>query len=303
VIYNALAAAGKYVSLDLSGSNVTGFEYDVETGRTLVVHLVLPDSLEEMEDCVAAAPAFGGFPNLKSVSASGLWWIGSYVFYNCTSIETVTLDATTDIGGYAFNGCTSLAAVNLPKAVSLGINTFFNCTSLTAITLPEAASIGGNSFSGCASLATANLPKAESLGDYAFRNCTDLITVSLPKATSIGRSAFSHCTSLATISLPEVETMGVYMFDTCTSMTSVILGETPPAIAVTFIFMGAATEAKTITIKVPGGKLADYQNTEIETGKTWADVTNTTNTSTGYFWDNILATRGNLTVALEAISG
>jgi hypothetical protein len=67
------------------------------------------------------------------------------------------------------------------------------------------------------------------------------------------------------------------------------------------IFRSAAATAKTITIKVPSDKLAVYQAATIATGKTWADVTNKTNTAAGNFWDIDTATQSNLTVNLVAI--
>jgi hypothetical protein len=318
-IYNAIAAAGKYVRLDLSGSAVTGFEYDEEPGRALVIHLALPDSLEEIEDTVAAVPAFGGFPNLKSVSASGLRRVGSYAFYNCAGIETVTLDAATDIGQYAFNGCTSLATVNLPKAEALGTYAFYGCTGLITINLPEVVTIDDSLvFAYCSNLTTANMPKLESLGNTAFRFCDSLTTVNLPKVVSIGtyvfqsctnlttvdlseaevtigNVAFHNCSSLAAISLPKAVAIGSEVFYGCTSLITVTLGETPPTVD-TLIFGAIATTAKTITIKVPN--VSAYT----ATGTPWNDKIGANNT-VGNYWDNTASTRDNLTVALAAIGG
>jgi hypothetical protein len=52
---------------------------------------------------------------------------------------------------------------------------------------------------------------------------------------------------------------------------------------------------------VPGNKLTEYQAATIVTGKTWADVTNKTNTAAAYFWDADAGTKDNLTVNLIAI--
>jgi hypothetical protein len=315
-IYNALAAAGKYVSLDLSGSAVTGFEQDMEAGRALVIHLVLPDTLEALEDTVAAAPVFGGFPNLKSVSASGLQRVGSYAFYNCASIETVTLNAATDIGQYAFSGC-GLATANLPKAESIGTYAFQNCGSLATINLPEAVTIVNYAFYDCSSLTTVNMPKVESLGIQVFRFCTSLTTVNLPEVTSIGRYAFQGCstlatvnlseaavtiddvafhgcTSLAAISLPKAAALGNELFYGCTSLTTVTLGETPPTVGTT-IFAAIATEAKTITVKVPAVSVYTAAGTP------WTDKVNMANSATSYFWDNSATSKDKLTVNLAAI--
>jgi hypothetical protein len=264
-IFKALTGGGKYVNLDLSRSSVAGFAPDVEPGRALVVHLVLPDSLEEIEDGASAISVFNGFASLRSVSASGLRRLGKYGFYNCAGLETVTLDAAASIGDHAFNGCANLATVNLPKAASLGDYVFQNCAGLAAISLPEAASLGWHAFDGCAGLATVNLPKAASLGPYTFQNCAGLTTVIL------GETPPTLVPSHQSAAYPDL----------------------PPYPR---NFASAATTAKTITIKAPD--ISVY----IDAGTPWSDKMGL-NSSVGDYWDNNLTTKGNLTVALAAIDG
>jgi hypothetical protein len=295
-VYNALALAGKYVSLDLSQSGVEGFGYDVEPGRKLVVDLVLPDSLEKINDSLSITPVFGSFTNLKTVQSAGLLQLGAYAFADCTNLEDVTLDEATEIGLLAFVG-SGLKTVSLPKTTTTDNGVFRDCTSLTTVNLPNAVSIGNFAFSNCASLITINLPKVTSLGINMFQSCTSLTTVTLPEVTSIGSDTFSQCTSLTTVTLPEVTSIGSIAFFQCTSLTTVTLGETPPTIAtLARIFTDAAMEPKTITIKVPA--VTAYT----AAGTPWTDKVGP-NSGAGYFWDNNTATRDNLTVALEAIGG
>jgi hypothetical protein len=365
-IYNAIGAAGKYVALDLSKSGVTGFGYDLEEGRKLVVELTLPDSLTEIEAHTESTPPFGGFANLKSLRAPGLVTVGNYEFYQCPSLETVTLDVAASIGDSAFYQCTGLTTATLNKAAEIGRLAFYGCTGLKTVTLDKAVTIGGTAFGSCTSLGTVNLNVAVSIGDYAFNNCTNLslepatlngateiggyafysckalngalslpeavsigtyafrncdgltavslpkvasieerafencskiTTVNLPVATTIGASAFQGCTLTTVVTLPKVETLGNGAFQRCTSLTTVTLGETPPTIG-TRIFQGAATTSnKTITIRVP--------NVSVYTaaGSPWTDKVNKTNSTAGEYWDNLAATKANLTVALEAIGG
>jgi hypothetical protein len=316
-IYKALATAGKYVNLDLSASSVTGFVHDLEPGRALVVHLVLPDSLEEIEDGIVEISVFSGFTNLKSVSAAALRHVGTSAFYGCASLETVTLDAAVDIGGYAFQGCSltainlpnaeslgdrafllcsSLATINLPKVTTLGNRAFGGCSSLTTVTLPEAVTLGPMVFTECNSITTVNLPKAVTLDSSVFYWCRSLATINLPEAVTLGNSQFNNCASLATISLPKAASIGNRAFSGCTSLNTVILGGTPPTIGTDLFYGAVGSEPKTITIKVP--------DTGVYTaaGSPWTDKIGL-NSSVGNYWDNSMLSPNNLTVALAAIDG
>ena len=98
--------------------------------------------------------------------------IGSYAFYDCTSLASITIpDSVTSIGDLAFCGCTSLTSATIGNSVtSIGEYTFCNCTSLTSITIPDSVtSIGGCAFEGCTSLASIIIPDSvTSIGDGAF---------------------------------------------------------------------------------------------------------------------------------------
>jgi hypothetical protein len=239
-IYAALEAGGKFVSLDLSGSSVTGFAKGAEAGRAKIVHLILPDSLTVLPNATSSTQRpFINYTNLKTVRANRLQTLGNY-------------------------GFSSLA-------------------SLTAVSLPEATAIGNLAFSACTNLVTVDLPRAATFGTSAFTS-SGLVTLHLPAATSFGDSVFYNNTAI----------------------TTVILGSTPPAFGTT-PFSRAAATARTITIKVPVGKLAGYQAATIAEGKTWADVTNKPNSaaegdSAGEFWDSYAGTKANLTVNLVELA-
>jgi hypothetical protein len=230
-IYDMLAGAGKYVTLDLSKSDVGGFEYDAEEGRKWVVRLILPDSLEEIEGITSLriAPVFDGFTHLKTVQAGGLLTVGNYAFANCVSLEEINLPRVTKINMGAFYGCTGLKTVNLPESVTLDMFAFYGCTSLTAISLPKAAAIGNSMFYGCTALTTVNLPEAVTIGSDVFRSCTSLTTISLPKAVGIAGGVFQDCAALTTVNLPEAATIGSDVFRSCTSLTAISL---PKAVSI-----------------------------------------------------------------------
>jgi hypothetical protein len=234
--------------------------------------------------------------SLETASMGAATSVGNYVFYGCTSLKTITLDAVTSVGIHAFELCTSLETISLNEATEIGEWAFFQCTILSTVNLPKAVSIGNYTFRAC-DLTTVNLLKVETIGDLAFNACDGLIAITLPEAASIGSQAFSGCTSLTTVTLPKAVSIGASAFQLCTSLSTVTLGEMPPTAIGTRIFASAATEPKTITIKVPN--VGAYTGA----GSPWTDKVNMTNSTAGYYWDNTTATRDNLTVALAAITG
>ena len=81
--------------------------------------------------------------------------IGSYAFYYCTSLTSVTIgNSVTSIGSDAFYNCTSLTSVTIGNSVtSIGSDAFYNCTSLKSVTIPDSVTgIGDGAFYNCANL-------------------------------------------------------------------------------------------------------------------------------------------------------
>ena len=73
----------------------------------------------------------GGYAIPSSVTS-----IGSYAFFYCPSLTSVTIpNSVTNIGFAAFSGCTSLTSVTIPNSVtSIGNSAFGSCTNLTSLT-------------------------------------------------------------------------------------------------------------------------------------------------------------------------
>jgi len=65
----------------------------------------------------------------------GVTSIGNSAFYNCTSLNSVTIgNGVTSIGDQAFSYCDSLTSVTIGNGVtSIGNSAFYRCTSLTSI--------------------------------------------------------------------------------------------------------------------------------------------------------------------------
>ena len=174
------------------------------------------------------------------------------VFYNCTSLESVTFgenSALTYIGTSCFNGCSALSSIVVPKGVtSLGTYCFRYTTNLKYASIPDSV-LGLNGFtfqhSGIQKSPFTVNSLCEKFGKYEFDHAlslTELIipagVTSLPDATDsnygfaygcvlltkvmfapnsqleyIGTRAFMNCTSLSELLLPNsVKTVGINAF-------------------------------------------------------------------------------------------
>ena len=165
--------------------------------------------------------------------------IGSYAFYGCRGLTSLTLPAgITSIGDYAFSRCSGLTSLNLPAGITtIGYYAFSGCSGLTSLTLPAGiTSIGDYAFHGCSRLTSLNLPAGiTSISYNAFYGCSGLTSFTLPAGiTEIGSSAFYGCNGLASIYMysEKVPKMGKDVFKDC--------------------------DAKKCTVYVPKGTYDDY---------------------------------------------
>ena len=172
--------------------------------------------------------------------------IGSYAFYGCSSITSITIPSSvTSIGSSAFSGCSSLQDVYYNGTIEDWCNIEFGSNSsnpmayaknfymwngggynsITEIEIPETfTSIGDYQFHGFKNLTSITIPSSvTSIGRYAFSGCSSLTSITVPNSvTGIDRYAFSDCSSLVSITIPSsVTSVGEYAFSGCSSLQDV----------------------------------------------------------------------------------
>ena len=131
--------------------------------------------------------------------------IGSYAFYNCSGLTSVTIPSSvTNIGEGAFYRCSGLTSVDIPNSVTtIDQYAFWQCSGLTSVTIGNSVtSIGYAAFYNCSGLTRELvIPNSvSSIGDYAFSGCSGLTLVTIPNSvTSIGKGAFYGCSGLTSI--------------------------------------------------------------------------------------------------------
>ncbi len=130
--------------------------------------------------------------------------IGSYAFYDCSSLTSISLpDGIKSINDRTFGNCTSLNAITLPESLeSIDVYAFSGCTSLTKIVIPDNVNnIEINAFDGCSALKTVTIPEGVTyLNSKIFNGCTSLSALSLPKSIeAIYSDAINNCRTLKDI--------------------------------------------------------------------------------------------------------
>lgn len=133
--------------------------------------------------------------------------IGSNVFYNCTSLKSVTIQdnkpsCVKKIGRQAFMFCSELTDIPILDSVTeIGSESFHQCEKLDTVTIPEGVtSVADGMFSYCYSLHTVTLPDSvTAIEERAFTG-TALTQIHIPaNVAQIGTDAFSECFALSTI--------------------------------------------------------------------------------------------------------
>uniref|UniRef100_A0A6C0F3J1 Surface antigen BspA-like n=1 Tax=viral metagenome TaxID=1070528 RepID=A0A6C0F3J1_9ZZZZ len=202
-------------------------------------------------------------------------------FYNCTSLETITIvdpdlypslyknsdqwDVKTllnnnEFGGisqYRYANCISLKSVTniLPYVSEILWCGFNGCKSLTSITIPFYVNdIRALAFARCESISSFifESPASIPIINYSLlKYCVSLTSLDIPPSvTSIEFKSLKHCTGLLSVTIPPTLTsIGEYAFNGCTSLETIIIPSSVTKIS-DMAFMGC-TSLKQVTFQEP----------------------------------------------------
>ncbi|MDR2729829.1 MAG: leucine-rich repeat domain-containing protein [Treponema sp.] len=166
-IAEVISEAGKYVSLDLSGSPLTTIPEEAFSGCKTLVGVIIPKGVTSIE-----TRAFRGTSLTSVTIPNGVTSIGELAFAGCSDLASVTIpDSVTSIEDGAFQDCTGLTSITIPNSVTSIGDDAFRGTGLTSVTIPNSVtSIGESAFAYCSGLTSIIIPNSvTSIEDNAFR--------------------------------------------------------------------------------------------------------------------------------------
>jgi len=248
--------------------------------------------------------------------------LGSYLFYQETSLKRVVIPSTVEIigseyptnaagtantfsQGYVFNGCTSLeelifAATDpelnkdgklVSKLTKLGGNMFRDC-AFKSVVLPDSITkFGSQMFMTCTKMEYAKLPTGiTGLSESnTFYGCSSLKEVVIPDHyNTFAMGTFRDCVSLESITLPSgLKTFGNNVFYGCTSLKSIELPEGMNANpSGTNVFQASGLETVYIPAQITSIPNNYFNNTKNLETVIFAEGSKLTSIGTGAFMDS-----------------
>ena len=190
--------------------------------------VIIPDTVDYVSRGI-----FSGCVSLTDVDlGKGITKISSGMFYNCKSLESLTIPEQIEEFEYIpyidgdyyrrpFDGCTSLKKLYL-KAKDISSISYLNLPSLTNIVIASTVdSLPNDAFSGYNYIENVTFENGLMvLPDSCFKNCTSLKNITLPDSMmSVGKSAFENCFNLKSVTFSEnLNTIADSAFKGCSSI-------------------------------------------------------------------------------------
>lgn len=177
--------------------------------------------------------AFYSCSKLRSVSFANATQISASAFFYCGELRHANIPSATTIGSYAFGSCFQLSSAIFPSVTTMYNNAFNRCNAIHEASFPLLTSIPQSAFMYCSKLNTLYFPNVTSIGASAFVSCSmSMYSIEFPKATIIGNAAFMMCTMLETASFPAATSFGTSAFYNNYHLLSLyLMGSSVPTIA------------------------------------------------------------------------
>ena len=190
--------------------------------------VIIPDTVDYVSRGI-----FSGCVSLTDVDlGKGITKISSGMFYNCKSLESLTIPEQIEEFEYIpyidgdyyrrpFDGCTSLKKLYL-KAKDISSISYLNLPSLTNIVIASTVdSLPNDAFSGYNYIENVTFENGLLvLPNECFKNCTGLKSITLPDSMmSVGKSAFENCYNIKSVTFSEnLNTIADSAFKGCSSI-------------------------------------------------------------------------------------
>lgn len=139
--------------------------------------------------------AFMNCPDLVTATVLGDT-LDPYMFFYCTSLETLTAENITTIEPFALGYCVKLAELPVGKVERIGYGAFRNCHALVNVTLPATLKeLGKYAFADCGGLTTVTFTDSDVtvLPEGTFYECVNLEDVYLGSSISMTEGLAFYC--------------------------------------------------------------------------------------------------------------
>ena len=256
------------------------FPVDLDTGEKVLMTFKVTDAVKKTvqvgvgDSAAIVTSSAGGLIIPDKVNDYTVTNIGSYAFYYCSNLTSVSIPNTVNtIGNRAFYVCSGLTSLYIPASVtSIEDRAFAYCSSFETIEV-EVGNKYYDSRNSCNALIQTNtntlligcqnslIPNGVTIiADGAFRGCTELESIEIPEGiTKIGTSAFRGCTGLKSVMLPStitsIGTWAFSAFDKVYNLTEVTVNMINPVTISENVFPNRANS----TLYVPKGCKTAYQ--------------------------------------------
>lgn len=236
---------------------------DEITGSTADLYARLIKRVEIGENASLGSYAFYACYALETITIpNSITIFEDHVFQSCRSLKSIVIsNSVTELQNYCFNNCMSLKTIVFSNSIINIASAFGNTYLLTSVTIPDSVTTMSCSFSYASLLNSITLPDEITTIPYDFLNsCSSIISIIIPdKIQTISNAAFKYCYALESIILPNTLTnIGANAFGYCNHIKYIkFKSTTVPTVANRNAWSGISEDA---IILVPLNSWDSYVN-------------------------------------------